>query len=199
VYSDAACLEWFRSYLEGDSTEIEPAGTMKLCEDLNVAPENVALLVIAWKATAAKMGTFTSQEWLGCMQPLRVADAPTLASKLPQLTQLLDDPATFKDVFRYAYQYLRSALENPAQKSIDKESAMSMLKVLLTGRWSQLPLFLEFLKQHNIKVITRDQWQSIHEFQATVGDSLAAYNVDSAWPVLLDEYVEWARENGHFS
>lgn len=37
-------------------------------------------------------------------------------------------------------------MENPAQKSIDKDSAASMLKVLLMGRWSQLPLFLEYLR-----------------------------------------------------
>jgi hypothetical protein len=37
-------------------------------------------------------------------------------------------------------------MENPAQKSIDKQSAMMMLHVLLAQRWSELPRFCAFLK-----------------------------------------------------
>lgn len=49
-------------------------------------------------------------------------------------------------MYRFAYNYTRSAMDNPAQKSIDKQSAMMMLRVLLGRRWSQLPRFFDFLK-----------------------------------------------------
>ena len=37
----------------------------------------------------------------------------------------------FKDIYKYAYQFARSALDNPGQKSIDKETGKEMLRV----RW----------------------------------------------------------------
>jgi len=36
----------------------------KFCRDLGVDPENVALLVLAWKMGAKQMGYFTLQEWI---------------------------------------------------------------------------------------------------------------------------------------
>lgn len=36
----------------------------KFCADLGVEPENVVMLVLAWKMNARQMGYFTLQEWL---------------------------------------------------------------------------------------------------------------------------------------
>lgn len=35
----------------------------KFCEDIGVDPENVVMLVLAWKMNARQMGFFTLQEW----------------------------------------------------------------------------------------------------------------------------------------
>ena len=36
----------------------------KFCEDIGVEPENVVMLVLAWKMNARQMGFFTQTEWL---------------------------------------------------------------------------------------------------------------------------------------
>lgn len=36
----------------------------KFCEDLGVDPENVVMLVIAYKMGAKQMGFFSQEEWL---------------------------------------------------------------------------------------------------------------------------------------
>ena len=41
-----------------------PEGVEMFCRDLNVEPENSALLVLSWKMGAKQMGYFTIQEWL---------------------------------------------------------------------------------------------------------------------------------------
>jgi hypothetical protein len=51
----------------------------------------------------------------------------------------------FKELYRYAYQFAKSALETPGQKSVDKQTAKDMLNVLLRSRWPLLPVFLSFL------------------------------------------------------
>lgn len=40
-----------------------PEGMEKFCEDIGVEPENVVMLVLAWKMNARQMGFFTLQEW----------------------------------------------------------------------------------------------------------------------------------------
>lgn len=41
-----------------------PEGMEKFCEDLGVDPENVVMLVIAYKMGAKQMGFFSQEEWL---------------------------------------------------------------------------------------------------------------------------------------
>lgn len=36
----------------------------KFCEDIGVEPENVVMLVLAYKMGAKQMGYFTQEEWL---------------------------------------------------------------------------------------------------------------------------------------
>lgn len=43
----------------------------KLCEDIGVEPENVVMLVLAWKMNARQMGFFTQQEWLRGLMDLQ--------------------------------------------------------------------------------------------------------------------------------
>ncbi|CAM9606997.1 unnamed protein product [Choristocarpus tenellus] len=59
------------------------------------------------------------------------------------------------------------------------------------ARSSHTKTFVEFLHQRPATLrITFDQWCSFLEFCVTVGDDLAEYDEDGAWPILLDEFVE---------
>lgn len=48
-----------------------PEGMEKFCEDIGVEPENVAMLVLAWKMNARRMGYFTLSEWLKGLSELQ--------------------------------------------------------------------------------------------------------------------------------
>jgi hypothetical protein len=56
--------------------------------------------------------------------------------------------------------------------------------------------FLEAIKDY--QRITLDQWTSFWEFSQELGtgdDALSAYDeATSAWPVLIDEYVEYMED-----
>lgn len=41
-----------------------PEGMEKFCMDIGVDPEDLVMLVLAWKMNAKSMGYFTSTEWL---------------------------------------------------------------------------------------------------------------------------------------
>jgi len=49
-----------------------PEGVETFCRELGVEPENVALLVLAWKMGAKQMGYFTQEEWLTGLKDLQL-------------------------------------------------------------------------------------------------------------------------------
>lgn len=170
-------------------------GTMKLCEDLDVTPEHVLMLVVAWKLDCKTMGEITVEEWMGGMSELECDNPAKLQVKLPTLHAELSDETTMKALFRYSYDFARSINENAAQRTIDREVATHMMNVLLRGKWLGLAKFLQYLEDRDIKVVNKDQWCSVYEFSSTILPDFSNYDDLEAWPILLDEFVEWSKEH----
>ena len=53
------------------SDVIGPEGIVKFCEDLGVVPEDVVMLVLAWKMDCKQGGYFTLKEWLKGLSELQ--------------------------------------------------------------------------------------------------------------------------------
>ncbi|XP_069646534.1 DCN1-like protein 4 isoform X3 [Haliaeetus albicilla] len=186
VFSSKRCLEWFYEYAGADDI-VGPEGMEKFCEDIGVEPENVVMLVLAWKLDAQNMGYFTLQEWLKGMTSLQCDTTEKLRNSLDYLRSLLNEPTNFKLIYRYAFDFAREK----DQRSLDINTAKCMLGLLLGKTWSLFPVFHQFLEQSKYKVINKDQWCNVLEFSRTINLDLSNYDEDGAWPVLLDEFVEW--------
>ncbi|KAK7870061.1 hypothetical protein R5R35_012014 [Gryllus longicercus] len=190
-FSQKRCLTWFREYTSPDDPDtLGPEGMEKFCEDIGVEPENVVMLVLAWKMNARQMGFFTQQEWLRGLVDLQCDTIPKIQSKLDYLRSLLNDQVTFKSIYRYAYDFAR---QDKDQRSMDIETAKAMLQLLLGKHWVLFGQFNNFLEHSKYKVINKDQWCNILEFSRTIANDLSNYDVDGAWPVMLDEFVEWLK------
>lgn len=185
------CITWFKDYTTADEPDVlGPEGMEKFCNDLAVDPENVVMLVIAYKMGAKQMGYFTKEEWVKGLTEIQCDSIVKLQNKLEYLRNLLNDPAVFKAIYRYSYDFAR----DKEQRSLESSCARALLGVLLP-RWSlrnNLCRFLE-LRAKRYRVVNRDQWCNILEFSRAVDLSLSAYDSDGAWPVMLDEFVEWLR------
>ncbi|KZT55382.1 hypothetical protein CALCODRAFT_498749 [Calocera cornea HHB12733] len=48
-------------------------GTIKLCQDLDVSPEDVVLLAIAYECKCPGVGEFTREGWIAGLQSLKCA------------------------------------------------------------------------------------------------------------------------------
>lgn len=190
AFSQKRCLTWFHEYTTHDDPDtLGPEGMEKFCEDIGVEPENVAMLVLAYKMGARQMGFFTQSEWLKGLTDLQCDTAGKVQCKLDYLRNLLNDPNAFKIIYRYAYDFAR----DKDQRSMDIETARAMLQLLLGKHWPLYAQFAQFLEQSKYKVINKDQWCNILEFSRTISIDLTNYDVDGAWPVMLDEFVEWLR------
>ncbi|XP_041979711.1 DCN1-like protein 5 [Aricia agestis] len=192
-FSVKKCLAWFKEYTTVSEPDVlGPEGMEKFCEDLGVDPENVVMLVIAYKMGAKQMGYFTQEEWLKGLTDLQCDSVHKLQNKLEFLRNILNDPYMFKAIYRYSYDFAR----DKEQRSLEAGVARALLGVLLP-RWPLRAPLAEFLAgARRYRVVNRDQWCNILEFSRTVDAALAAYDPDGAWPVMLDEFVEWLRAGG---
>ena len=144
------------------------------------------ILNISSKMEAKTMGAYTKEEFFRGMTRMETSDARALKSKIPALRAEMDDPAVFKRVFEYAFDFAKE----PNHKSLPLETATAMFKVLLDGRWALVDEWCAFLEKHEIKAVTRDTWTQTLEFSRQIGEDTRGYDPAGAWPYLIDEFVE---------
>ncbi|KAJ1341544.1 hypothetical protein BSLG_003968 [Batrachochytrium salamandrivorans] len=190
---------WFEQYKEIDNPDpsdpprIGPEGMEKLCKDLDISIDGHDILIIAWLLMAERMGYFTLTEWTLGMKKIGAHSPETLKLALNPYRSILKDISQpqFRDLYRFSYEFARSSL----QKSIPVEMAIGLWNILLPAATFTIMKSLEeyLCDVGPVKVITRDQWMSLLEFAQTVDPDLAGYDLESAWPVLLDDFVTWSK------
>eukprot|EP00056_Hartaetosiga_gracilis_P020166 m.17917 g.17917 ORF g.17917 m.17917 type:complete len:232 (+) comp8214_c0_seq1:69-764(+) len=185
--------EWFYTLSDGGNS-FGVDGVMKFCEDVNVPPEDEVLLLFSFYCGCDQMGRFTRDEFCKGMGTINCSNPTTFKHYIPTLRQTLDDKAVLKEVHRFAYEFAKSAMTT-SQKSLDKATAISMLTIHMRKRWPLFKQFISFFKQKtDAKIMTKDQWCSLFDFAMVIGDNMTGYSDEDAWPVLLDEFVEWYQE-----
>jgi len=172
---------------------IGPDGIVKFCKDLGFDCDSIYILILAWKMNALKQGYFTKCEFLKGFESLGCYDMVTLKQQLLKLTETLkNDSPKFSDLYKYSFGF---ASEVDSKKSLDIEAASSMLELILPDG-PHTGSFVSFLRsQQQYKTINRDQWLCFLEFSKTVQKDLSNYDESEAWPLLIDEFVEYVKEN----
>ncbi|KAF9431459.1 hypothetical protein BGZ76_000281 [Entomortierella beljakovae] len=188
------CYTWFKTFTDlededFDKDQIGPAGISKLCEDINVSLEAIDMLVLAYHLKADTMPIFTKNEWLEGMKILEVDSTEKLKKKMPELVAKTKNPQQFREFYRYIFMFAKDS----GQKCMPVETACAMIQTAMDGKPHE-KRFVEFLERDPapVKVINKDQWHNFLDFSDTVAEDLSNYDgASSAWPVLLDDYVEW--------
>lgn len=179
----------FRDPEDVDSMTME--GIAALAGELGLDPEtDVRVLVLAWKLkAAAKPGEIARSEFQEGMQAFGVDTIEGLQQQLPTLDPGFLEQREFREFYRFCFQFHREG----TQRTIEKDLIIQLMPLAICGRSVFLDDFLEFLPSNPVTRITADQWNSFLEFSHTVSEDLTGYEEDSAWPLLLDEFVEWRR------
>ena len=75
-----------------------------------------------------------------------------------------------------------------------------MLKMLLQPVYAahveKICDFLEQNKETAKRGVSLDEWTMVLQFCREITPDCANFQDDGAWPLLLDDYVEWRREQG---
>ena len=105
------------------------------------------------------------------------------------LKDYLSRPSDFRNFYMYAFDYNKP----PENRSLPIETARQLFPLVLAGRFRHLDLWLDFLKDRKL-AISRDSYSLLLDFANTIDEDMSNFDEENgAWPVLLDEFVEFAK------
>lgn len=180
----------YNKYRDPHETEkIGADGVISFLTDLSLHPEDRQVLIIAWKLKAGTQCEFTREEFMTGMSELGCDSVEKLKQKLTALDSELKDVTKFRDLYYFTFNYAK----NPGQKNLDLDMAIAYWNIVLGGRFKFLPFWTRFLTEHHKRAIPRDTWNLLLDFSIIINEDMSNYDEEGAWPVLIDDFVEWAR------
>merc|ERR1712137_1179295 len=131
----------------------------------------------------------TREEFVSGMQRLGCDDAQLLRAKLPELQAVLRDSARCKEIYVFTFQF---SLDQ-GQRCLPVEMCVEFWKLLLKDHFALLDQWLAFCEAKVTHAISRDTWVMLYDLATQVKPDLSDYDTSGAWPVLLDEFVDYVR------
>jgi len=189
--------ELYAKYMDQDDPDhIGPENMERLLKDFDVNPVDIEVLLLAWHLEASEMAYFSRKEFISGLQKMGVDSIAKMKNQLQLMPQEIEDQNKFKEIYRFAFLFAKEK----DQKVLDLQTAEEMLKLVMGNRYIHTNNFLEFLhEQTTYKAINLDQWMNFLEFSKSIDSDFSNYDEISAWPVLLDEFVEWQKERNKIS
>ncbi|KAJ8568402.1 hypothetical protein K7X08_027935 [Anisodus acutangulus] len=183
----------FNKYKDPNVDMIMADGISNLCNDLQVNPDDIVMLVLAWEMRAETMCEFSKQEFIGGVESLEIDSMEKFKKKIPILRSQLKDEDTFRDIYNFAFDWAKEK----GQKSLALETGIALWQLLFAEfKWPLVDQWCQFIQERHSKAISRDLWLQLLEFARTVDSTLSNYDAEGAWPWLLDEFVEYLIETG---
>jgi len=158
------------------------------------ATEDIRLLVLLWKMDCCKekSGCISATEWANGCETLQADSWEALQQQLPACELGFLENTKFKDFYKFCFRFNLAG----THRTLDKEVVVALIGMLL-GAGERVPKdrvesFTQFLEsKDHYQRITLDQWTSFLDFSLEVKDLDNYDESTSAWPVMLDEYVEY--------
>ncbi|CED85408.1 Uncharacterized conserved protein [Phaffia rhodozyma] len=171
---------------------------------------DIAVYLVSYELKSPSMGRLPQKEFIESWSALKVDSTEAMANEVKNLrAKYLTDPEYFKKVYRYVYDLGKQ----DGAKVIVRDMAVALWQSLLPPVFQSNPSaiqysttngargmgerefgwWLEFLEEQKTKGISKDLWTLFIEFAVKVPYTYDVYDEDGAWPSLLDEFTDYAK------
>lgn len=179
----------FDNFKDAHQDKIGPESLEAFFDALDLDPLDVSALIFAWKLGASTPCEFSRAEFVDGLVRLGVDSLAKLKKKVHGLKAMIAEPDDFRSFYLYAFEYNKP----PGQRSMPVETARQLWPLLLKDRFTHMDLWLEFLATRK-GVITKDSFVLTLDFVNTILPDFSNFEEENgAWPVLLDEFVDFAK------
>ena len=185
---DDQLKQTFEKY--NDEGMIDDDNLLTFLEDLQVEPDDLVLLVLFEQMECEAGNEIKWVEFERGMKKLHCTTVADIKNRLDGLraTLALDD--TFERIYKYAFKL--NLQDN--KKILDKETAVALWELLLPEKFDLLSQWVTFVEsQEDVKWISKDVFFQIHAFSKKFGKDLSTWQDDGAWPCVIDDFVEYAK------
>lgn len=197
--TDSRLIALFETYRDPLDDSILAEGIERLCNDLQVSPDEFKVLVFAWKLDAGQMCRFTRSEWINGLKAMKVDSLKGIQQRLPEIvTELENNNDLFKDLYRFTFRFGLDVVTG--QRALPSDMAALLWKLVFSIKEPPiLERWLIFLDAHRsqVRAIPRDTWNMFLNFAEAVGSDLSSYDDTEAWPSLFDDFVEYENDQAN--
>ncbi|KZP33208.1 defective in Cullin neddylation protein 1 [Athelia psychrophila] len=205
----------FDKYKASDGDDIMMDGTMELCEDLDLSPdEDCVLYALAYELKSPRMGEWNRKGWVEGWKSAGSDNITAMKAAIARMrTKLASDPVYFQKVYVHTFDFARAA----GQRSLPIESAQAFWSTLIPhalkggalshissaeggdidmdGGWTDkyTQWWFDFLAEKGGKGVSKDTWVMFTEFVRTIDSKFENYDAEAAWPSQIDDFVEYAK------
>ena len=164
--------------------------------DINVDPSSPVTLAVAYALKCKGFGEVTRKEFIDGWSALSADTLDKMKAEVARITASLGDKKSFREFYIWLFNFVK---ETPDRKSIDLDAAMELWTYTFSPKfvfpWPLIDEWLEFCKSNRTKMqlVSIDTWQQTLEFAREVKPDLSNWDADGAWPVVIDDFVEYIR------
>ncbi|OAP62824.1 hypothetical protein AYL99_02051 [Fonsecaea erecta] len=185
-------------------------GAQKYLTDLGVELDEVAHLGICDLLQCPSIGEFERESFVSGWRSVCTIDkAYDTAARQAQYVEVIrkklsNNPAYFKQVYRNAFKLAKPE----GQRSVPVDSAIDFWNMFFRQgkggiEWNSpstpwLDLWCEFYESQGKRPVNKDLWNMVGELVMKTkepgGESLSWWTEDGAWPMAIDDFVNFVRE-----
>lgn len=108
-----------------------------------------------------------------------------------KLNEELNDPVKFREFYQFAFRYAKSV----QQRSLAIDTAIALWELIFGDLDPRVQVWINFLQDRKQKAVPKDTWNLFLDFLRSTDPLYSNYDCEGAWPVVIDEFVEYAKQN----